>query len=416
MLDYQQFVDTALKLEQHHAIFYTLWNLGRPVFSTQTKTAAVSFDAVGETINFEINEEFWNSLTDTQRLFILSHECLHVILYHGIRVSGLKTKSEIKIANYAADIVVNHTLVDRFGFKREEVDPDNKLCWVDTVFKKDIPEPGHNFEYYYSLIEKDMEASGGNTELDKSLADDHDGFSSFATPEFEDVLGEAIDESQAGSLEDLIKEHTEDIQEQLQERGLTPGNIWYVAQIGKVKEKKKWETVIKKWAKKFNKQAEAEQWARLNRRLQFMANDFMLPSDFEVDDFEKDKIQVWFFQDTSGSCCGFRDRFFKAASSLPKDKFDVKMHCFDTRVFETSLDSGKLYGFGGTSFSCLEAYIQNYMKANNVPYPKAVFVITDGYGNHVNPAHPEVWHWFLNPHYTRCIPDACHTYNLRDFE
>jgi len=205
MLDYQQFVEIATSLEQHHAIFHTLWDLGRPVFSPDVKTAAVSFDAVGETINFEINKTFWNSLTDTQKLFIISHECLHVILYHGIRISDLKTASEKKMANYAADIVVNHTLIDRFGFKRKEVDPENMLCWVDTVFEKDVPETGHNFEFYYNLLEKDQESGGGNTNLDKSLVDDHDGFDSFDTTEFEDVLSNAIDESQAESLEDLIK-------------------------------------------------------------------------------------------------------------------------------------------------------------------------------------------------------------------
>lgn len=415
MLDYE-FVDIAIKLEQHHAIFHTLWELGRPAPSTRIDTAAVSFDSVGETINFEINEKFWNSLNETQRLFITSHECLHVILYHGIRISNFKTESERKLANYAADIVVNHTLTDRFGFKRKEVDPKNKLCWVDTVFEKDPPETGHNFEYYYNLLKKDAKGGGGKANFDKNLADDHSGFESFNTPEFEDVLADAMDDAQAESLGDLIKEHTEDIEEQLKSRGLSPGNLYWIAQIGVVKTKKKWETVIKKWAKKFTKQAEAEQWARLNRRLQFLTNDFMLPSDLEVEDFEKDRIQVWFFQDTSGSCYRFRDRFFKAAASLPKDKFDVKMHCFDTRVFETSIESKKLYGFGGTSFSCLEAYIQQYIKQNNVPYPKAVFVITDGCGNHVQPEKPGVWYWFLNPYYTHCIPNTCHTYNLQDFE
>jgi hypothetical protein len=92
------------------------------------------------------------------------------------------------------------------------------------------------------------------------------------------------------------------------------------------------------------------------------------------------------------------------------------MHCFDTRVFETTLESGKLYGFGGTCFRSLEAYIQAYMKKNGTKYPQAVFVITDGYGTPVQPEKPEVWYWFLDPYATHCIPAACNKFHLKNFE
>ncbi len=143
-----------------------------------------------------------------------------------------------------------------------------------------------------------------------------------------------------------------------------------------------------------------------------------LPSEMEVEDIdkEKNKIEVWFFQDTSGSCSGFAKRFFKAAESLPKDRFNVRMHCFDTRVYETSLEERKLYGFGGTSFTCIENYIQRRIAKENLQYPKAVFIITDGYGNDVHPEHPEVWHWFLSSGYKSHIPKQSKTYLLRNFE
>lgn len=416
--DHDEFIALARELEKHHSIFDRLWVLGKPVFTESIPTAAVYFDKVGECIDFKINPSFWSKLSDAEKQFVICHECLHVILYHGFRINELKG-GELQIANKALDIVVNHALVDKFGFKREEVDPENKYCWVDTVFKDNPPESGKYYEFYYNLLEKIKEESGGGNSPGQSgsgeILDDHDGLSSFNTPEFEDKIKEIISSDELGSLSDFVEAETKDIESKCQQAGCSPGNTFVTVNVGKVKAKKKWETVIKKWASKYMKDNEVEQWARLNRRLTFMANDFLLPSDQEVEEFEKDRIQVWFFQDTSGSCSGFVDRFFRAAKSLPLDRFDVKMHCFDTRVFETTLDSGKLYGFGGTSFNCIEAYIQSYIKKHNLPYPKAVFVITDGYGDHVHPQDPKVWHWFIQGSPYLVPPQSKH-YNLRDFE
>ena len=408
-LSSEEFLSLSRALMQHHAIFDRLWSMGRPVFTEEIPTAAVYFDKVGETIEFKINPEFWKTLDDVQKQFVISHECLHVILYHGIRINQLKS-DDIKIANLALDIIVNHSLVDRFGFKREEIDPTNKYCWVDTVFKDSPPEAGKYYEYYYNLLEKNPESTGCST------VDMHDGLSSFNTPEFEDKLKELASPDELESLSDFVESQTKDIEGECQKAGCNPGNTFILADVGNVKHKKKWETVIKKWAAKFIKDDDIEQWARRNRRLTFMPNDFMIPSDQEVEAFEKDRIQVWFFQDTSGSCSGFVNRFFKAAKSLPPERFDIKMHCFDTRVFETTLESKKLYGFGGTSFSCLENYIQSYIKKHGLNYPKAIFVITDGYGDRINPQLPDRWYWFLSTKYTGCIPKECKILSLSDFE
>jgi len=102
-----------------------------------------------------------------------------------------------------------------------------------------------------------------------------------------------------------------------------------------------------------------EQWARVNRRFVGIASsmsNMFLPSEMEIEEKEeeKKKIKVVFFLDTSGSCQHLAERFFKAAKSLDSKKFDVELYCFDTRCYKTSLESGRLYGFGGTSFSILE--------------------------------------------------------------
>lgn len=412
-IESEEFLALSRALMRHHAIFDRMWSMGKPVFTTEIATAAVYFDKLGETIDFQINPDFWQTLNDVQKEFVISHECLHVILYHGIRASELNAE-EMKIANLAFDIVVNHALIDKFDFSREEVDPENKYCWVDTVFIENPPETGKYFEYYYNLLEKNPSGIAPSM-LGDSTLDSHDGLTSFNGSEFEDKLKEMASVEELESLSNFVESQTQDIQNECKQAGCNPGNTFIHVKMGKVKAKKKWETVIKRWASKYMKDDDVEQWARRNRRLVFMPDDFMIPSDQEVEAFEKDRIQVWFFQDTSGSCSGFVDRFFKAAKSLPAERFDVKMHCFDTRVYETTLASGNLYGFGGTTFSCIEHYIQSYIKRHNLSYPKAIFVITDGYGDNVYPEKPERWYWFIQGS-MYLLPPKSNKFNLRDFE
>lgn len=393
------------KLEEHHALFYMAWKMGVPCFDASIPTAAVRFDPQGELIQFVFNPEFWEKMDEYTRTFIICHECLHVILSHGLRTRDTK---DMPRCNIALDIIVNHMLVNNFGFDRSKVIDADKYCWVDTVFRdRDVPE-GKYFEYYYPLVDPSLLGKLFN------LLDDHSGL---AGPDWDaiiDKLGEGLSEEEKNSMREIIEESSES-----QLAGTEAGGLWQYAKVNKVPKKKKWETVIKKWAMKYNqsKYQEIEQWARLNRRFVTLGSDLILPSDMEVEEaFDHTKIQVWFFQDTSGSCSGFVDRFFSAAMSLPEDRFDIKMHCFDTRVYETTLESKKLYGFGGTYFHIIESYIQSYIKKNKLQYPEAVFVITDGYGSSVLPEKPSKWHWFLSTSCASYIPKTCNIYQLRDYE
>jgi predicted metal-dependent peptidase len=145
----------------------------------------------------------------------------------------------------------------------------------------------------------------------------------------------------------------------------------------------------------------------------------MLPSDMETEENDKVKLDVWFFQDTSGSCSHLAERFFKAARSIPPNKFNVKLHCFDTRVYPMSdkdVKEGKLYGFGGTTFTCIENYINQAVQKNGGQYQHSVWVITDGYGDKVNCTNAKQWHWFLSADYKECIPPDCKVFKLEDYE
>jgi hypothetical protein len=409
----EQFLSISRALEQHHAIFYALWEMGRPVFTDSIETAAVSFNKEGQYVQFLFNPKFWEESDDYTRLFVICHESLHVILKHGLRCRDTKDR---KGCNYALDVVVNHTLTRSFEFDRKKIQNQETYCWVDTVFpeEKDMPTD-QAFEFYYTKLPEPEYIVAVLVEG----AEGHDGLANSDWDEVIDKLNGKLSDDEKNSIKDMIEKHFEQKDKDgPQKAGTGQGGVFTFAQVGEVKKKQKWETVIKKWARKYDRPdlRDVEQWARLNRRFVNMAEGLMLPTEMEVEFETEGRIQVWFFQDTSGSCAHFRDRFFKAAMSLNPARFDVKMHCFDTAVYETTLESKKLYGFGGTAFQPIENYIQQYMKKNEEPYPKAVFVITDGWGSSVNPAIPERWYWFLSQNHTYYIPKKSNTYMLKDFE
>ena len=135
-----------------------------------------------------------------------------------------------------------------------------------------------------------------------------------------------------------------------------------------------------------------ELWTRPNRRLDSLGDDLILPATINETVPVRDRVDVWAFQDTSGSCVDYAERFFKAIATIPEDRFRVRVFCFDTEVYETSLATGKLYGFGGTAFQPMEDKIQQIIQT-------------------------ERWHWFLTPDGSKAhIPNKSSIYDLNDYE
>jgi len=148
----------------------------------------------------------------------------------------------------------------------------------------------------------------------------------------------------------------------------------------------------------------------------------MIPSEFhDIERSVPDKISIWLFMDISGSCYDFKGKFLRAYSSIPKDKFDIRVFSFDTHAHELHPNSktGKIsiYGGGGTSFRCIERKIQSTVNSEHIKYPKLVLVFTDGEGWDVNPQHPDRWYWFLMGAWstTEYIPRKSTTHYLKDF-
>lgn len=429
-LTYQERRALAHLIIPYHGAFYKFWNMVTPSFENDSKkcpTAQVRFNQDSDCIDFQINETFFDSLSEEGKAFVICHECLHIMLKHGSRSKFKTAAMNPHIANMALDIPINHMLVDYFGFSRKNVDPESKLCWIDTVFKEEEAktiEKNRNFEYYFNKI-----INSPNTNVIN--VPNHAGIGSLsgkAEESIEDAMSEISDEekealidiSNRGNLKDGKDRGSDDSGK---EAGSEAGMFKKVIKTPEPKPKKKWETVIKKWAAGFVKQTRLKShWISRPRRMAgFNHGNMFIPSSMEMPkrNIDDKKIEVWVFQDTSGSCVGYAERFFKAFESMPKDIFSVKMHCFDTKVFKLTDEDIKnktLYGFGGTAFDIIERFIQSEIKKSGCEYPKAVWVLTDGYGNNVSPKKPTNWYWFLTEDYSYHIPKQSKKFNLENFE
>lgn len=454
LIDNEEYMRVLNALQLHHSLFSTFWRVGSVVESEAIPTMAVSFDSVGQGVVFTINPKFWNELDLYTKTFCIAHECVHVFLNTGYRGASLQASDpsfNVQIFNIAADLVDNHYLEDYFGFDRTKLsipvlnggnakESYNNLCWAETIFPDGSHQKGHTLEYYYNALMENAVAVG----VSFNSMDNHDQLIDDGKEELE---GKSTGTSSAGTKADQISEKVlskivesispeeskvlKDLLEDESKQdggilaGTTAGNIARIIALKYVVKKKKWETIIHETLGRYKgeeKPVTIDQWVFENRRFSILDKSLLLPAEYDIDVKVYDRLDVWLFQDTSGSCEQFAERFFKAAASIPEHRFNVRMFCFDTRVFETTLKSGKLYGFGGTCFRCIEDEITKITSKpdkNNrkVLYPQYVFVITDGYGTNVSPKYPDRWHWFLTPYSTTYhIPKQSKTYNLSDFE
>lgn len=400
-------LEISRDLEQHHALFYQCWGMGRPLLTDRIKTACIAFNRNGEYVEFCFNPTFWDSIDHYTRLFVIAHECLHVILNHGLRTTNSTDKDRV---NATLDVVVNHLLVRCFGFDRDKINDSKDLCWVDTVYPEEykhiIPD-NEAYEFYYRLLPP-------TPVLHVRILDDH----SMLNGDWEkiiDRLNDHLSNEEKKAIRGIIEKH---FQGEDKKDEVDTGK-WTFLYNEPIIKQRKWENVIKQWSLRFLKEdtQHEEQWSRIARRMSLLPDEILLPSEMEIDWLEKDRMPVFLFLDTSGSCRGYKERFWKAGASLPPERFDVRMFCFDDFVMETTLESRKIREGGGTSFNIIESHIQQAVKTEGIEYPEAVFLITDGLGDHVKPQKPQNWYWFLtNGGETNCIPSKSKTFWLRDYQ
>ena len=101
--------------------------------------------------------------------------------------------------------------------------------------------------------------------------------------------------------------------------------------------------------------------------------------------------------------------------TIPEDVFEIHAFAFDRRLYPIDLTTGEINGGGGTSFSLLNNYINKLTQESK--HPDAIFVLSDGDGDHFVPEKPKLWHWLLTPyHNTYLIPKESKLHKMADFQ
>lgn len=380
-----EFNSIVVDLERFHGFFALFWSCGSVVWDKQLINPAqvVIFPKENRVI-FKINPNQWKNLTYQQKLFIVCHEMYHLYLRHGHRiVTWLAAKpAELKkyfklIANVSADLVVNESLINFFPFNRLEIDPNNEYIWLD---KYSGLAPNKNLEYYLDKL------SGYNLQS-VNLVDDHD---------------QLIDD---GGFVNKILGQLSDSEQKILSRTTSDGQEFFQQSKPKVSKK-----IVNIFNKIWLSQQEDETWIKQSRRIAGFDSALCLPGQNEQE-FKKEVPEIWFFQDTSGSCMELSEKFLSVARGIKSERFKIKFHCFDTKIYPIDLESGKLQGKGSTDFECIE----NYLKKQST-YPLLIIVITDGYGTSVTPTHPKRWYWLLSENYQRFIPKNSNILLLKNYD
>lgn len=418
-----------------HNVFVTLWKMGVPSFTDSIPTACVEFNTEGKCIDFKFNPEFWNSIDEYTRAFVIAHECLHVILDHGSRSKGCNHQ----MANVALDVAVNHMLVNKFDFERYMVNDADKYCWTDTVFDKEkygvVPDD-KNFEYYYELISKDKDSGGqgsgegqgspgsgstGSGSGDKTggfpgsgqeTVDQHREMTQEEIDAFGDMIQDALD-----ALSDSERASVEGAENGTGKNGSPTGvGPDYTFVDPKDAKRKVWDSIIKEIGSK-EKPKVNSQFVYKNRRMSLLGGAFMPPQEYEVD-IKKNIPDVWMFLDCSSSCHHLRDIFFTLSQTIDPKKYNVRFFSMTTRVKELVKQGNTYTGFGsgGTHFECIEEYIQGELKSKRVKKHPAVVLFSDGENDQdmEEPQCPEKWYFMLDGT-KRYLPKSCkNVYKIKD--
>lgn len=409
----------SYKLQNYHSIFFKMWSYGKPVVTNQIPTAAVTFDKEGTAFKFLINPDFWATLNDYDKCFVICHECLHILLNHGRRAKGALGGPMRDLANIAMDLSTNHMLEDHFQFDR------NRLSKVlqggmfnETFYPAGTKYNNDDFyEQHYNRIVQLIKED--KIKVTYVMMDDHSMLCPNEDNNAEQALGKIAKELSGGEKNKLVNALKNPYAQAGDQRGLA----WLDINVARPRRKRRWCDLVKKVTEKERLEIDdrEENFMNEDRKYTFMEQvlngAFLLPGENTtyLKKKERRRIKIFLYLDVSGSCVHLKDDFFIAARTLPREVFDVRGFTFDTAVEEVNIYTDKIVGGGGTSFSIIEESVK---EASAGKYPKCVFIFTDGQGDQVRPIHPERWYWFLTPegtHSKECIPGTSNIYLLEDF-
>lgn len=393
----QEKLDVALMIEELHKVFSTFWELSSIEWSSlksDINTAAIIFPPRG-TPRMVINRKFWDALDDDGKLFVVAHECLHVILDHGIRDARHVPGATPRLVNIAQDITINEIIRDMFDYDRNRLIGWQKYCWIDTCFKDWQSVERHmSFTYYLTkLIEQgedpntitfDDHQSEGQGGGDSGYGDE-DAIDNMAGKLAQDLSWDEL-QKMIASTEKSWGAGVDGSPFTVVLEALEPSHLDFKALVAK----------LKRTAKGGQDEKAISTFARQDRRYGTLGSHYILPGKLHQPKPKK-KLLIATFFDVSGSCMGYFNEFMRVAGAFEAEPelFELRQHIFDTRVTEVQTGH-KISVGGGTYFNIIEHRCQELEKEVG-RYPDCVVVITDGEGNRVSPKHPGRWIWLLTP-------------------
>lgn len=409
---HREIYEVSREIEKHHNLFYEFWRRGEPIFTDSIPTACIRFEPKTlRPLKFYFNPEFWDSLDNYNRAWVISHESLHAFLNHGVRAKTLREKYyNDDLLNVAMDLAINHLTLNSFGYDRDKLMDWEKYCWVDLIFEGEDVSDNLSFEQYIELL---IQKYGEDCRFTKFVTvDGHE----FLPEDFFDYIKDMVNNNSHDATDMKTK------LENTQGQGSTAENLIPEEFIAHVRPSKHWEKIVKKWKRKgLTNEGEAEQWVRPHRRILDLPDDIVLPADDYVGDlaFAPSRLNILCFMDVSGSCTSYVEHFVKACRSIPKKRFRMRTFVFDDRCTEIDIQKYKTNSGGGTNFYSINDKVNELINEGIIP--DLIFVITDGQATHMDYTLGHRYNWFIidgdnsNKSYKEQIPVECRKFNLEDF-
>lgn len=409
--------------------------LGYPTLSTQIPTAGVAWDGDKKKIIFLFNPNFLERIKGNmdELKFTIIHECSHIFRSHIFLIRDElekmkklnKTNGEMRQfqrkINIAADCVVNDSLVNLYDLPKVFTDAKKiKIFYGQETVGVDC-EDLTAMDVYYLLPEdqqqQQQEGQGQQEGTSSEGVENHEQWETFfngdgtINKDFVDTIKKFVEDNiQNSSLSDGEAETIDNMKEKMKD-----STDAYASQAGRTalgqkrpvdglgKETLNWNKILFQFVEIIKQE---DVWTKPNRKLQSVYPEIILPS---LKNTEKEKIFVAI--DTSGSIdYNALKLFLTVVKNTPK-RFDIEAITFDDACYPYDMKKGdQPVGGGGTNFYNIEQYIKQNLKK----YPKAIFVLTDGIGNHVNPEHPERWCWILYGYAETTYCANMKHYNIRD--
>lgn len=99
MEDIQSSISRASKRLQLKQPFYGLFlNMLNKSWNKDIGTACVSQNKYALGFQLNINQDFWNSLTEEHKIGVIQHECMHICLMHLFMWDDFDDKQLVNIA------------------------------------------------------------------------------------------------------------------------------------------------------------------------------------------------------------------------------------------------------------------------------------------------------------------------------